>query len=84
MIGRNITEERAEKIRKVREMDPDILSAIRQNLGYKPNFEPIDGQICMMSKREMFERFMTWNGIIGYEDKIINAIEDIYGVCLED
>ena len=37
-----------------------------------------------MSKVQLLEAYLTWEGIIGYTDDIIEHIEAIYEVELED
>ena len=37
-----------------------------------------------MSNRDLLNAYLTWEGIIGYTDDIIERIEAIYEVNLED
>lgn len=37
-----------------------------------------------MSKRDLLDAYLTWEGICGYTDDIIEHIEAIYGIELED
>ena len=60
-----------------------LLKNIRQNLGLEPDDTSQDDEINAMSKQEVFERYLTWQGIIGYSNKIILAIETIYNVDLD-
>jgi len=60
-----------------------ILKNIRQNLGLEPDDTSQDDEINAMSKQEVFERYLTWQGIIGYSDRIISVIETIYNVELD-
>lgn len=34
-----------------------------------------------MSKRELLEHYLEWNGIIGYADSILSVIEDAEANC---
>lgn len=60
-----------------------LLKNIRQNLGLEPDDTSQDDEINAMSKQEVFERYLTWQGIIGYSDRIISVIETIYNVDLD-
>ena len=57
---------------------PSVIEAVRQNMGLEKDDESRDEEILQMSRDEVFRRFMTWNGIIGYEGTIKEAIEEIY------
>lgn len=59
-----------------------LLKDIRQNLGLEPDDTSQDDEINNMSKQEVFDRYLTWQGIIGYSNRILTAIETIYGVDL--
>ena len=61
---------------------PSVIEAVRQNMGLEKDDESRDEEILQMSRDEVFRRFMTWNGIIGYEGTIKEAIEEIYKVEL--
>ena len=37
-----------------------------------------------MSKRDLLDAYLTWEGIIGFTDDIIEHIEAIYEIELED
>lgn len=60
-----------------------LLKNIRQNLGLEPDDTSQDDEINAMSKQEVFERYLTWQGIIGYSNRIISVIETIYNVELD-
>ena len=59
-----------------------VVRAIRQNLELEPDDTSKDGRIATMSRHEQLERFLAWNGIIGYSSSIRHAIEEIYGIKL--
>ena len=61
---------------------PSVIEAVRQNMGLEKDDESRDEEILQMSRDEVCRRFMTWNGIIGYEGTIKEAIEEIYKVEL--
>lgn len=60
-----------------------LLKDVRRNLGLEPDDTSHDEEINAMSKQEVFERYLTWQGIIGYSDRIILVIETIYNVELD-
>lgn len=47
-------------------------------------YEANEAEFTHMSKREILEEILNYEGITGYTDWIINLIQDIYGVSLED
>ena len=61
-----------------------VMKNIRQNLGLEPNDTSMDSEINNMSKREVFSRCLEWEGIIGYEYKILSLVSEIFGVDLMD
>ena len=61
-----------------------VMKNVRQNLGLEPNDTSMDSEINNMSKREVFARCLEWEGIIGYEYKILSLISEIFGVDLID
>lgn len=60
-----------------------ILVNVRQNLGVESNDDSQDGRIGAMSKDEILDRWLTWQGLINYGSAIRQAIRDIYGVELK-
>lgn len=59
-----------------------ILEDLLYNLGLDDDATPqqrvrAQVEILNMSAAEMFERYMTWKGIIGYEDDIVKALRAI-------
>lgn len=67
---------------KAEDRYPAAIEAIRQNLGLDEDDESKDDEIMQMSREEVFRRYMTWHGIIGYESEIKEIIEEIYRVEL--
>jgi hypothetical protein len=63
---------------------PAIIEEIRQNLSLESGDESKDADIAKMPRKELFIRFLTWNGIIGYDSIIKMAIEEIYEVELKE
>lgn len=61
-----------------------IMKDLRQRLGLEPDDESKDDEIMSMSKDEVFESLLEWEGIIGYAGIIRSYVEDVYGVCLSE
>ena len=61
-----------------------IMQTVRLNLGLDANDKSRDSEINEMDTHEVFDRYLTWNGIIGYTSRIKQAIEDIYGIELPE
>ena len=62
----------------VSKLSPEVLSAVRQNLGCDDeDDESHDSEIMAMGKLDIFERFLSWNGIIGFGADIWAAVESI-------
>jgi len=58
---------------------PDyIMRNVRENLGLTPDDTSEDAFIMEMDKEEVVERYFTWEGIIGYGNKIISVVNDIF------
>ena len=58
-------------------LEGDVLDSIRMNLGLEANDNSKDAKIEQMSADELFERYMAWHGIIGFESAILQAVNDI-------
>ena len=61
-----------------------IMKAVRGTLGLDEEDISSDEMINSMSKLQIFDRVLQWDGIIGYEYRIISWIEDIFGVDLRE
>lgn len=61
-----------------------IMEAVRQNLGLEKDDISKDEYINNMEESEILEKYLTWNGIIGYGNMIIELIQDIYNIELKD
>lgn len=64
-------------------MDEWIIRNIRESRGLEPNDTSEDKEIYSMSKAEQLEAFFSYEGIIGYSDMIMEAVEEIFGVVLD-
>ncbi len=59
-------------------LNPDVLGAVRQYLGGEDEDDDSrDAQIAAMKPVEVFDRYLKWNGIIGYGATIWEAVENI-------
>lgn len=61
----------------VQKLDSSVLGSIRQSLGCDEADESKDGQIAAMGPLEAFDRYLSWNGIIGFASTIWEAVENI-------
>lgn len=60
-----------------------IMSYVRQNMGLDSDDTSKDDFINSMNKKDVFDRVLNWNGIVGYSSQIKGWIEEIYGIELE-
>ena len=59
-------------------LTPAVLGAVRMYLGCEESDdESHDAEIATMSEMEVFRSYLVWEGIIGYEYQIWNAVESI-------
>lgn len=64
----------------------DVMKAVRRNIGLSDEHDTSkDDLIMKMPKSEVFERYCTWNGLMGgWNRSLTEAIESIYSVNLKD
>lgn len=60
----------------------NIMCKVRGSLDLEFDDTSRDGEIEVMSKREVLYRVCEWEGLFGYRDTIINWINQIYGIDL--
>lgn len=60
----------------------NIMRMVRGNLELELDDTSLDGEIEAMSKREVFDRVCSWDGLINYGDTIVKWINQIYGIDL--
>jgi hypothetical protein len=61
-----------------------VMSRVRQQMGLEDeNDTSRDGEIQQMSKLEVFEKCLIWEGILGYDYLITEWVKNIWGVELE-
>lgn len=59
-------------------LNREVLEAVRQQLGCEdPDDVFKDKEIAAMDALTVFDRYLTWNGIIGYSADIWEAVENI-------
>lgn len=69
----------------ISKLNENVLEAVRQHLGCEdPDDESRDVEIAAMSPREVFEKFLNWEGIIRYGATIWDAVESIKAATLEE
>lgn len=59
-----------------------ILHNVRQNLGLESDDASMDSEINRMSKREVLSRCLEWDGIVGYDYRILKFVSEIFDVDL--
>ena len=62
----------------------NIMRMVRESLDLEPDDTRRDGEIDLMTNREIFEAICNYEGLIGYADTIIGWINQIYGVDLRN
>ena len=63
----------------------DVMHALRQANGLEKEDTSLDDEIMSMDKKEVFDRYCTWNGLMGcWSDCLLDAVESIYNVKLTD
>lgn len=62
----------------------DVMEAVRCNLGLQKDDTSQDAAIMTMDKREVFERYCRWNGLIGcWDEYLLDAVSSIWNVKLK-
>ena len=63
---------------------PDyILEDIRRNIPFGKKEPFTNEELSIKTKKQLLEHFLAWNGIIGYSDTIIDAVECIFEIELD-
>ena len=67
----------------MRDYDPDVVYAVIQNLGYEDSDgaerrQEYEAMLDDMRPFEIWRRYLTWNGILGYADELHRAHESIF------
>lgn len=61
-----------------------IMRAVRQNMGLEEDDTSGDAEIYEMDGEEIVDRYLTWNGIIGYTSYIIDVVSQAIYEAYED
>lgn len=61
-----------------------IMRNIRQVLDLEPTDTSRDEEINNMSRREIIDKYLLWEGIINFTEEILSVIEEVYDVYLEE
>ena len=59
-----------------------IMENLRQRRGLEADDDSQDNRIENMSKARIIKEYLSWEGLIGYGDMIIDLINDVYGIDL--
>lgn len=62
----------------------DIVNDVRQNIGAEYDDDSKDEDILKMSKDEILERVLEWNGLVGFKGSVKYWVSTIFGVDLVD
>lgn len=65
-------------------LDDSVLEDICANMKLDSGNENDMKKVAKLSADEAFERFLTWNGIIGYGDMISSALDNIRLAHIDD
>lgn len=81
-----LTQEDRKKRLNTERLLPGILASIRGNLSQDLDEDDTsrDENINRMGNDELFRRFLIWHGIAGYDVLIKDAVENIFGIKLEN
>ena len=55
-----------------------LMRSVRQSMGLDKNDTSRDDVIMEMDSYELLDRFLEWEGIIGYTQKIVNILKEIF------
>jgi hypothetical protein len=55
-----------------------VMRNVRQALGIEPDDISLDAEIEEMDETEVFRKWLQWEGIFGYTEKIKNAVDSIF------
>ena len=60
-----------------------IMESVRKNLGLKENDTTQDEYINKISKKKVLDKYLEWNGLIGYAGTVLEVVGDIYDIELD-
>ena len=63
----------------------DVMKTVRQSLGLEEHDTSRDNDIMQMDKKDVFEHYCLWNGLLGYYYQyLLEAVESIFNVKLAE
>ncbi len=66
-------------------MYPDyIMKNVRRALGREADDATVDPVIMRMEPIKVLREYWQWEGIIGFEEEILETVCDIFGIDLEE
>ena len=60
--------------------DEFIMRNIRERMCLEPFDKSKDAEIMKLTKRQAFKEWLEWEGLVGFSDYILEAVEEIFGV----
>lgn len=60
----------------------EIVEALRQRIGLEADDNSRDDEFLNLTPTEALDEWLTWNGIYGYTDAILMAVEDAFKIKL--
>ena len=61
----------------------EVMETVRQCMDLEPEDISRDSEIAKLSRLEVFEKCLNWEGIVGFSGQILAYIKGVYGVDLE-
>lgn len=68
--------------KQMKRYNREIMEAARQRLGLEKSDTSRDEYIMSLDKRTVFREYCEWNGLLGWSDNILSAIEYIFDIRL--
>lgn len=68
----------SEEYRNLPKYSESVMCNVRRALGLEPYDTSLDKEIDEMDKMDVFEKWLQWEGLFGYEYKIKNAVDNIF------
>lgn len=61
----------------------EVMESCRQRMGMNKDDSSHDADIWNMSRKKVFREYCECNGLIGWSNKLLDVIQDIYGIELK-
>lgn len=63
----------------------EVMETVRQCLGLEEDDMSEESYIMAMDKKDVFRKYCEWNGLLGsWSEKLLNIVEEIYGIQIGD